>query len=75
MDFLIVISSFIVVWSFIEIGVLISFKLATNNNMLISHNLFMWNLRIIALVLFASSVFMINHFNFNIKEFLIMCFL
>ena len=75
MDFLIVISSFIVVWSFIEIGVLISFKLATNNNMLISPNLFMWNLRIIALVLFASSVFMINHFNFNIKEFLIMCFL
>jgi|MDSX01.1.fsa_nt_gb hypothetical protein len=75
MDFLIVISSFIVVWSFIEIGFLISFKLATSNNMLISHNLFMWNLRIIALVLFSSSVFMINHFNFNIKEFLIMCFL
>ena len=75
MDFFIVIFSFIAVWSFIEIIFLISSRMVTNPPSDISHNQFMWNLRIIALCLFAGSVFVINYFDFSLTEFVIKCFL
>jgi hypothetical protein len=75
MDYFIVIFSFIVVWSFIEIAFLISDRMVTNPSSDFSHNQFMWNLRIIALFLFAGSVFIMNYFDFSLTEFVIMCFL
>ena len=75
MDFFIVIFSFVAVWSFIEITFLISSKMVTNTSSGFSHNQFMRNLRIIALCLFAGSVFVINYFDFSLTEFVIMCFL
>ena len=75
MDFFIVIFSFIAVWSFIEIIFLISSRMVTNPPSGISHNQFMWNLRIIALFLFAGSVFVMNYFDFSLTEFVMMCFL
>ena len=75
MDFFIVIFSFIAVWSFIEIIFLISSRMVTNPPSDISHNQFMWNLRIIALFLFVCSVFVMNYFDFSLTEFIMMCFL
>ena len=75
MDFFIVIFSFLVVWSFIEITFLISIRMVTNTSSGLSHNQFMWNLRIIALFLFTGSAFVINYLNFSLTEFVMMCFL
>ena len=75
MDFFIVIFSFLVVWSFIEITFLISARMVTNTSSGLSHNQFMWNLRIIALFLFTGSAFVINYLNFSLTEFVMMCFL
>ena len=75
MDFFIVIFSFLVVWSFIEITFLISARMVTNTSSGLSHNQFMWNLRIIALFLFTGSAFIINYLNFSLTEFVMMCFL
>ena len=75
MDFFIVIFSFLVVWSFVEITFLISARMVTNTSSGLSHNQFMWNLRIIALFLFTGSAFVINYLNFNLTEFVMMCFL
>ena len=75
MDFFIVIFSFLVVWSFVEITFLISARMVTNTSSGLSHNQFMWNLRIIALFLFTGSAFIINYLNFSLTEFVMMCFL
>ena len=75
MDFFIVIFSFLVVWSFVEITFLISGRMVTNTSSGLSHNQFMWNLRIIALFLFTGSAFVINYLNFSLTEFVMMCFL
>ena len=75
MDFFIVIFSFLVVWSFVEITFLISAWMVTNTSSGLSHNQFMWNLRIIALFLFTGSAFVINYLNFSLTEFVMMCFL
>ena len=75
MDFFIVIFSFLVVWSFVEITFLISARMVTNTSSGLSHNQFMWNLRIIALFLFTGSAFFINYLNFSLAEFVMMCFL
>ena len=75
MDFFIVIFSLLVVWSFVEITFLISSKRITNNSSVLSHNQFMWNLRIVALFLFTGSAFVINYLNFSLTEFVMMCFL
>ena len=75
MDFFIVIFSFLVVWSFVEITFLISSRMVTNISSGLSHNQFMWNLRIIALFLFTGSAFVINYLNFSLTEFVMMCFL
>ena len=75
MDFFIVIFSFLVVWSFVEITFLISARMVTNTSSGLSHNQFMWNLRIIALCLFTGSAFVINYLNFSLTEFVMMCFL
>ena len=75
MDFFIVIFSFLVVWSFVEITFLISIRMVTNTSSGLSHNQFMWNLRIIALFLFTGSAFVINYLNFSLTEFVMMCFL
>ena len=75
MDFFIVIFSFLVVWSFIEITFLISARMVTNTSPGVTHNQFMWNLRIIALFLFTGSAFVINYLNFSLTEFVMMCFL
>ena len=75
MDFFIVIFSFFVVWSFVEIAFLISSRMVTNTSSGLSHNQFMWNLRIIALFLFTGSAFVINYLNFSLTEFVMMCFL
>ena len=75
MDFFIVIFSFFVVWSFVEITFLISSRMVTNTSSGLSHNQFMWNLRIIALFLFTGSAFVINYLNFSLTEFVMMCFL
>ncbi len=75
MDFFIVIFSFLVVWSFVEITFLISARMVTNTSSGLSHNQFMWNLRIIALFLFTGSAFVINYLNFSLTEFVMMCFL
>jgi hypothetical protein len=47
--------------------------MTTPNYSGISHNQFMWNLRIIAIILFVGSLAVMNSFNINLKEFLIMC--
>ena len=75
MDFFIVIFSFLVVWSFVEITFLISARMVTNTSSGLSQNQFMWNLRIIALFLFTGSAFVINYLNFSLTEFVMMCFL
>lgn len=75
MDFFIVIFSFLVVWSFVEITFLISARMVTNTSSGLSHNQFMWNLRIIALFLFTGSALVINYLNFSLTEFVMMCFL
>ncbi|MAM42562.1 MAG: hypothetical protein CMO13_04445 [Thaumarchaeota archaeon] len=75
MNFFIVIFSFLAVWAFIEITFLISARMVTNTSSGFSHNQFMWNLRIIALFLFAGSAFVINYFNFSLTEFVMMCFI
>ena len=75
MDFFIVIFSFLVVWSFVEITFLISARMVTNTSPGVTHNQFMWNLRIIALFLFTGSAFVINYLNFSLTEFVMMCFL
>ena len=75
MDFFIVIFSFLVVWSFVEITFLISARMVTNTSSGLSHNQFMWNLRIIALFLFTGSAFVINYLNFSLTEFVMMCFI
>ena len=75
MESFIVVFSFITVWLFIEFAFLISSRMLTNPSSGISHNHFMWNLRIIALFLFAGSVLIINYFDFNLTEFVIMRFL
>ena len=75
MDFFIVIFSFLVVWSFVEITFLISARMVTNTSSGVKHNQFMWNLRIIALFLFTGSAFVINYLNFSLTEFVMMCFL
>ena len=75
MDFFIVIFSFLVVWSFVEITFLISSRMVTNTSSSVTHNQFMWNLRIIALFLFTGSAFVINYLNFSLTEFVMMCFL
>ncbi len=75
MDFFIVIFSFFVVWSFVEITFLISSRMVTNTSSSVTHNQFMWNLRIIALFLFTGSAFVINYLNFSLTEFVMMCFL
>ena len=75
MDFFIVIFSFLVVWSFVEITFLISARMVTNTSSGLSHNQFMWNLRIIALFLFTGSAFVINYLNFSLTESVMMCFL
>lgn len=73
MNFFVIIISFCVVWTFIEIVFSITKKMTTPNYSGISHNQFMWNLRIIAIILFVSSLAVMNSFNINLKEFLIMC--
>ena len=75
MDFFIVIFSFLVVWSFVEVTFLISSRMVTNTSSSVTHNQFMWNLRIIALFLFTGSAFIINYLNFSLTEFVMMCFL
>jgi hypothetical protein len=49
--------------------------MVTNPPSGISHNQFMWNLRIIALLLFAGLVFVMSYFDFSLTEFVMMCFL
>ena len=73
MNFFVIINSFCVVWTLIEIVFSITTKMATTNYSGISHNQFMWNLRIIAIILFVGSLAVMNSFNINLKEFLIMC--
>ncbi len=75
MNLFIVIFSFLVVWSFVEITFLISSRMVTNTSSGVTHNQFMWNLRIIALFLFTSSAFVVNYLNFSLTEFVMMCFL